>query len=281
MDGTAPGREDRQSARARGPETAEFRECDPPMRKTRLRLAAAVLPALLLTAACSGSSDSSDKAAKADKADKGGKSTASATAKGGSQVPLTKAQLTSALIQTADVPGYTVQVSQTDDSADTSTLTADKPDCQPLADITSSKPTIPRKAFVGAAFAKTVASGNPDVINQMLLASHAPGDAQKVIASVKSALGTCKSFTTTDNTGKKTPFSITKSPDVSLGDQSAAYVMADTADKATGAARVTVVQTGDTITAYLSVKSAGGAADLPVDIARKQNDKLKAVLAAG
>jgi hypothetical protein len=253
------------------------------MRKTRLRLAAAVLPALLLVAACSGSSD--------DGKDKGkdkptGTSSASASASGGSDgtdgsggKTLTKAQLTSALIAEADVPGWTIQVSQTDDSADTSTLTADKPQCQPLADITSSKPRIPRKAFVGAAFAKTTSSATPDAINQMLVASHAPGDAQKVIESVKTALGTCESFTATDNTGTKTPFAITKGPAVPTGDEAVSYVMADTADKKSGAALVTVVRTGDTITAYLSVKSAGGAGTLPIDVARKQNEKLKAAQA--
>ncbi|MFF7158814.1 sensor domain-containing protein [Streptomyces sp. NPDC008139] len=252
------------------------------MRKTRLRLAAAVLPALVLAAACSGSSDGSK-----DADGKGGKATGSASASAptsGADSPsdgsaLTKAQLTKALIAEADVPGWTIQVSQTDDSADTSTLTADKPACQPLADITSSKPKIPRKAFVGAAFAKTTSSATPDAINQMLVASHAPGDAQKVIESVKTALGTCKSFTATDNTGTKTPFTISKGPAVPTGDEAVSYVMADTADKKSGAALVSVVRTGDTITAYLSVKSAGGAGTLPMDVARKQSEKLKAAQA--
>lgn len=40
------------------------------------------------------------------------------------------------------------------------------------------------------------------------------------------------------------------------------------------------VRTGDTVTAYLSVKASGGAGDLPIEVARKENDKLKAALAA-
>jgi hypothetical protein len=250
------------------------------MHKTRIRLAAAVLPALVLTAACSGSSGSSGS----DGASKSPKSASSAGSDGGgSGTPLTKAQLTSALVKTGEVPGYSVEVSQTNDSADTSTLTADKPECQPLADVTSSKPKIPRKAFVGAAFARTgtttgTPTSTPDEINQMLLASHAPGDAKKVIDAVKAALGTCTTFTATDNTGTKTPFRISKGPAVDTGDAAVSYVMSDTSDKQSGAALVTVVQTGDTITAYLSVKSAGGAGSLPLEIARKQNEKLKAAL---
>jgi hypothetical protein len=255
------------------------------MRKTRLRLAAAVLPALLLTAACSGSSD--DKSP----SDAGGHSSSGSSAPGssatagpqapdsGGRTPLTKAQLTSALIATTDVPGYQVQVSQTDDTKDTSTLTSDKPQCQPMADITSSKPAIVRKAFVGAAFAKATATGNPDEITQMLVASHAQGDAKKVIASLRDALSKCTTFTATDNTGVKTPFAITRKPAASAGDEAVSYVMTDTKDAKTGAASVTVVRTGETITAYLSVKSAGGPGTLPVDVARKQSDKLKAAQA--
>lgn len=244
------------------------------MRKTRL--AAAVLPALLLVAACS--SNSSDHKGKSG-------ATPSASSVLSGKAPLTKAQLTSALVTETDVPGWVIQVSQTDDATDSpdgsddATLVADKPDCQPLADITSSKPTIHRMAFVGAAFAKTTTAATPEEVNQMLVASHAPGDAQKVMDSVKESLKTCTGFTGVDNSGTRTPFTIGKGPSVSVGDESVSYVMTDTADKDTGAALVTVVKTGDTITAYLSVKSKGGTGTFPVDVARKQSDKLKAVLA--
>jgi hypothetical protein len=248
------------------------------MRKTRLTVASvAVVPTLLLAAACSSSGKSSDADGHAT-----GKPSASASSTLSGKAPLTKAQLTSALVTGKDVPGYTVQVSQTNatDAQDNATLTADKKNCQPLADVTSSKPTVHRMAFVGAAFAKTpVGQTTPAEINQMLVASHAPGDAQKVIDSVKSALGSCTGFSATDNTGTKTPFSVTKAPGAGVGDDSASYVMTDTADKKTGAALVSVVRTGDTITAYLSVKSAGGAGSLPLDVARKQDAKLKAAQA--
>lgn len=239
------------------------------MHTARLRLAAAVLPALLLVAACSSGGGSPEP-------DSGTPNVLSGKA------PLTTEQLSKALVTDTDVPGWTVQPSQTADTSDTSTLTADKPACQPLADMTSSNPKIHRMAFVGAAFAKTTATAGatPDVINQMLVASHAPGDAKKVIASVKSAVAGCTAFTATDSTGTKTPFSVAKGPAVPVGDDAVSWVMTDTADKKTGAALLTVVQTGDTVTAYVSVKSAGGAGPLPVEVARKQNDKLKAALAA-
>ncbi|SHL98340.1 sensor domain-containing protein [Actinacidiphila paucisporea] len=239
------------------------------MHKTRLRLAAAALPALLLAAACSSSSDST----------KGPDGTSTILS---GKAPLTTAQLSKALVTDSDVPGWTIQPSQTADSSDTSRLTADKPVCQPLADITSSNPRIHRMAFVGAAFAKTTATSGatPEVINQMLVASHAPGDAKKVIESVKTALAGCTGFTATDSTGTKTPFTVSKGPAVPTGDESVSYQMNDAADKKTGAALVAVVQTGDTVTAYVSVKSSGGAGPLPIDVVRKQSEKLKAALAA-
>lgn len=244
------------------------------MHKTRLRLAAAALPALLLAAACSSSSDSTKSA-------DGASPPAASTVLNG-KAPLSTQQLSKALVTDSDVPGWTVQPSQTADSSDTSTLTADKPVCQPLADVTSSNPKIHRMAFIGAAFAETTtgAGATPEVINQMLVASHAPGDAKKVIESVRTALAGCTSFTATDSTGTKTPFTVTRGPAVPTGDTAVSWYMNDAADKKTGAALVAVVQTGDTVTAYLSVKSSGGAGPLPIDVARKQNDKLKAALAA-
>ncbi|NUS14634.1 MAG: hypothetical protein HOY69_25075 [Streptomyces sp.] len=238
------------------------------MRKTRLRLAAAALPALLLAAACSSGGDSPAPASRPNILS--------------GKAPLTTDQLSRALVSDTDVPGWTIHPSQTADSSDTSTLLADKAACQPLADVTSSNPKIHRMAFIGAAFAKTTATSGatPEVINQMLVASHAPGDAKKVIASVKTALASCTSFTATDSSGTKTPFTVAKGPAVGVGDESVSWVMEDTADKKTGAALLTVVQTGDTVTAYVSVKSSGGAGPLPIEVARKQNDKLKAALAA-
>jgi hypothetical protein len=241
--------------------------------RTAFAAAAALLPVLLLTAACSSDSGSSD----ADGGRGGGTPSVASTLSG--KAPLTKAQLAGALVTDKDVPGWVVQPSTTDDSADTSTLTADKPQCQPLADVTSSRPRIHRMAFVGAAFARSTGKAKPDAINQMLVASHAPGDARRVIDSVTSALNGCTSFTALDNTGTKTPFAVTRGPAVATGDAAVSYVMTDTADKKTGAALVTVVQTGDTVTAYLSVKASGGAGEVPIEVARKQDGKLRAALA--
>ena len=260
------------------------------MRTARLA-ALAVLPTLLLAAACSG--NSSDHNGKNDASP-----SASSTLSG--HAPLSVAQLSKALVTDTDVPGWVVQMGQTDNGAQTtapsqfdpddnsaqsdsgqSVLLADKADCQPLADVTSTKPKIHRMATIGAAFARTSAksTATPAVINQMLIASHAPGDAQKVMAAIKGALGTCTSFVGKDGAGTSTPFSITKGPAVGVGDESVAYVMTDTADKKTGAALVTVVRTGDTVTSYISVKSKGGVGQVPLVVARKEDQKLRGALA--
>ncbi|MFI0895993.1 sensor domain-containing protein [Streptomyces sp. NPDC020983] len=239
------------------------------MHTTRLRLAAAALPALLLAAACSSGDDSPTPDSQSPNVLSG-------------KAPLTTEQLTKALVTDSDLPGWVVQPSRTADSSDTSTLTADKPVCQPLADVTSSNPKIHRMAFVGAAFAKGTAKAGttPEIINQMMVASHAPGDAAKVMTQLKTALAGCTAFTATDSTGAKTPFTVSKGPAVPVGDTAVSWVMNDTSDKGAGAALLSVVQTGDTVTMYVSVKSAGGAGPLPVDVERKQDEKLKKALAA-
>jgi hypothetical protein len=260
-----------------------------------LTAAACVLPVLLLTSACSGGSGGSD-----DANGRGGASPSAAATLVG-HAPLTVQQLTRALVTDADLPGWVVQQSSQDDGVQTtapeafdpddlgaqgdgggqSVMRADRPQCQPLADIASTKPAIHRMASVGAAFAQQTKGGAaPGTVNQMLVASHAPGDAQKVMDGVLSALRTCTSFTGADGTGQRTPFTISKGPAVAVGDASVAYLMTDTSDRKTGAALVTVVRTGDTITSYLSTRPKGGAGPVPLAVARKQAAKLKAALAA-
>jgi hypothetical protein len=277
------------------------------MRKS-LKAAGAALPALLLLAACSTGSSPNDGTPSASP-------TAPSTLAG--HAPLTVRQLTSALVTDADLPGWVIEQSSSSDGVETTApeefdpddlsaqgdsggqavLHADRPGCQPLADVASTKPAIHRMASVGAEFAPkpspdsgSSGSGSskgaskgasvvPATVNQMLVASHAPGDAQKVIASVRAALVSCTRFTATGGDGTRTPFSISRGPAVRVGDEAVSYVMTDTSDKKTGAALVTVVRTGDTITSYLSTRSKGGAGPVPLAVAREQDAKLRAVLA--
>jgi hypothetical protein len=259
-----------------------------------LTAAACALPVLLLTAACSGGPTDADGTS-------GGASPSAAAMLAG-HAPLTVQQLTRALVTDADLPGWVVQQSSEDDGVQTtapeafnpddlmaqgdggdgqSVMHADRPQCQPLADIASTEPAIHRMASVGATFAQQVKGGGaPDTVNQMLIASHAPGDAQKVMDGVLSALGSCASFTGIDGTGQRIPFTVAKGPAIAVGDASVTYLMTDRSDKKTGAAQVTVVRTGDTITSYLSTRPEGGAGPVPLAVAREQSAKLKAALAA-
>lgn len=274
------------------------------MRKS-LMAASAVLPALLLASACStGSPHGSDADGRS------GASPAAVSTLAG-HAPLTEQQLTKALVTDADVPGWVVQQSSASDGVQTtapeefnpddlsaqdsdggrSVLHADKPQCQPIADVASTRPAVHRMASVGATFAPAAAAGSkptggsgavsaPQTMNQMLIASHAPGDAQRVMTALQTAVKTCTAFTGTGGDGTRTPFTVTPGPAVAVGDESITYVMTDTSDKKTGAALVTVVRTGDTITSYLSTRTKGGAGDVPLAVARKQDAKLRTALAA-
>ncbi len=253
-----------------------------------------VLPALMLAAGCSGggSGGSADP-------DRGSGASPSAASTLAGHAPLTVQQLTQALVTDADVPGWVVQQTSDDNGVQTtapegfdpdalmaqgdggggqSVLHADTPGCQPLADVVGSKPAVHRMASVGATFAQESKGGGPEVVNQMLIASHAPGDAQRVMDGIRSALGSCTSFRATDGEGRRTPFTVAPGPAVRVGDASIAYTMTDSSDKKTGAALVTVVRTGDTVTSYVSTKAAGGAGPVPLAVARKQSAKLAALL---
>ncbi|SEN10933.1 hypothetical protein [Actinacidiphila rubida] len=277
-----------------------------------LTAAAAALPALLLLTACSSGSTHADGTDRTDGTPSASPTVLSTLA---GHAPLTAQQLAKALVTDADLPGWVIEQSSSSDGVQTTApeefnpddlsaqgdsggqavLTADRPDCQPLADIASTKPAIHRMASVGAEFAPKPATDSstapgssgqgasvvPATVNQMLVASHAPGDAQKVIAAVRSALTSCTGFTATGGDGTRTPFSIARGPAVAVGDASVSYVMTDTSDKKTGAALVTVVRTGDTVTSYLSTRSAGGAGAVPLAVVRAQDRKLRAALATG
>ncbi|MDJ0341337.1 hypothetical protein QMK19_14870 [Streptomyces sp. H10-C2] len=249
------------------------------IRIRRVVAVAAVLPVLALAAACSSDGGKSDDAKKKDGVTTSPAVPSTAAPTAAAKPPLTEAQLRAVLVKDADLPGYKVEASTSASMSADDKLTTDKPQCQPLADPVGTKPKYVRKAYAGASVAKKDALGSGAEVHRMLLASHAPGDAGKMMAELKRALDTCTAFIATAGTGKKIPFTITKAATVTAGDEAVSYVMADTSDKVAGAALVTVVRSGDDSITFLSAKLTGGQAAAPVDVARKQDAKLKAATA--
>ncbi|MDF9813624.1 sensor domain-containing protein [Streptomyces sp. SPB162] len=248
------------------------------VRIRRAVTAAAVLPVLALAGACSGADGGSDGGKGKD-----GATTPAASPTGAAKAPLTAAQLRTALVKDAELPGYKIEASKSEAMSAADAMTTDKPECQPLADPPSTKPKYARKAFVGASVAQADPRNLASTLQltQMLLASHAPGDAAKMVADIRQALEKCTAFTATDGAGKKTSFAIKKGPAVTLGDEAVTYVMTDTGDKEGGTALVTVVRTGEASATYLSVKGTGQAGDPPLTVVHKQDAKLRAAEAAG
>lgn len=246
-----------------------------------VRAAALLLPALLLAAACTSGGGARAAGSAADGPNPGTTGAATSPAPGGASATrgndgaLTRTQLAAALVTTKDVPGWVIESARTDESPRNAGLTTDRSQCQPLTDVTSVRPHIHRVAVVGAAFAHSAGAARVDTVNQMLVSSHAPGDAAKVIASVQDALATCRSFTAVDPHGTRTPFTVGTGAAPAAGDQAVSYVLTERAGTR-GAARVTVVRTGNTVTAYLSVTSAGRAGEAPGDVIRAQDAKLRA-----
>jgi hypothetical protein len=185
--------------------------------------------------------------------------------------------LKSALITTADVPGYVVTKSgQADAMTTADALTTDKGACQPLADPVSAKPKYPRTAQAAATFSRQNALTGGGEVTFLLLAAHAPGDAGRIMADLAQAVKTCGAFKGTDGNGKSASFTVRAAKAVDAGDDSVAYVLTDTGDKKSGSATVTVVRSGGCIETYLTARTGGGAGTLPVAVARKQDEKVKA-----
>ncbi|MDX6354446.1 MAG: hypothetical protein QOF98_1349 [Streptomyces sp.] len=221
-------------------------------------VAAALLPALALTAACGG--------------DDGKKQPETVKASGA--VPVAK--LTEALLTSSDVSK--VQVLQAGSTTQLlgARQTPDKPACQPIADQWSTQPAHPRQVYAGAMVTDTAAKdANAKTISLTVIASYKKGEAKTVLDELTTALKTCTTYHVT-RSGTKTTFLVKTAPVTStLGDQRVAYTIAD-ASQPTGIVLVTVIRVGDTTAAYETVRADKKVATLRDAIPLKQVQKLRA-----
>jgi hypothetical protein len=225
--------------------------------------AAALLPALALTAACGGGGGDGDSA----------QPTPHPVASGA--VPAVA--LTHALLTSSDVPYVTVLPAGKSTQLLGGPQKADKPDCQPLADQWSSRPKHPRQVYAGAMVTDTATKQKASkTITLEVIASYKPGEAKAVMDELAAAVGACPNYSAVRN-GRTSTFSIRPVPPgtTALGDQQVTYTIADTARGGSGIVLVTVVRTGDTTAAYETVRQDHGTAVLRAAIPLKQAAKLK------
>jgi hypothetical protein len=228
--------------------------------------AAALVPVLVLTAACGGGGGG----------DKPKKDPGPIRASGA----VSTARLTSALLTSKDVPHVQVLPAGSKTQLLGPATTVDNAACQPVADQWSSQPKHPRQVYTGAMVTDTADKDKKaKEISLSVIASYTPGTARSVLDELTTALKTCRTFKATRN-GAVTSYSVRPvSPPAGrapLGDQEAAYTIADTARGAAGIVLVTVVRSGDTTAAYETVRADHTAATLREAIPAKQVEKLRA-----
>jgi hypothetical protein len=220
-------------------------------------VAAALLPALALTAACGG--------------DDGKKQPATVKASGA--VPVAK--LTAALLTSSDVSKVQVLPAGSTTQLLGARQTPDKPACQPIADQWSTQPAHTRQVYAGAMVTDTAAKdANAKTISLTVVASYKKGEAKSLLDELATALKTCTTYHVT-RSGTTTTFLVKTAPVTpTLGDQRVAYTIAD-ASKPTGIVLVTVIRVGDSTAAYETVRADKKVATLRDAIPVKQVAKLR------
>jgi hypothetical protein len=221
-------------------------------------VAAALLPALALTAACGGGDDGKKQPE---------------VVKASGEVPAGK--LTQALLTSSDVPDIQVLPAGTTTQLLGDRQQPDKPACQPIADQWSTQPAHTRQVYAGAMVTDTAAKDkNAKTISLTVVASYKKGEAKAVLDELTTALKTCTTYHVT-RSGTTTTFLVKTAPVMpTLGDQRVAYTIAD-ASNPTGIVLVTVIRVGDTTAAYETVRADKKVSTLRDAIPLKQVAKLR------
>ncbi|MBV1940486.1 hypothetical protein KUF83_28530 [Streptomyces sp. BV286] len=225
-------------------------------RIARPLVAASVVAALGGTAACgaggtAGDGKASPSAAGSRTADAGEKKTPTRRAEatpeaGGADGPLSEAQLKKAALVTGDVKDFEVKASEGADLLGQS-VPAKPATCQAVADMFLFTTDPPSAAGVSRGIIpkdETNAS-----VTTLTLLSYEPGEADEVIAGLRSATGNCTAYRHTGYDYKDVK--ALAGPD--LGDESVAFRLVASIEGAEVPAAYTVVRDGTTLVAFSSM----------------------------
>jgi hypothetical protein len=239
-------------------------------RAAALAAAAALLPALCAGCGQAGPGDGREGAHRATRtADRDGE-------RAGRTPPLTESQLQAALLRTGEVEGYRAQRNPRDVLPEDSTVRADRAACAPVTDTVDAAPDRPRTAYAGGLL-RAVDAHADDAVQQVLLASYAPGDAAAWLDALRGALERCDRFTGTTGTGERARLRVAPGAggDARAGDESVRFTLRDAAgrDEATV---FTVVRTGDNTATFMSIGVTGDPEPVPRAVLLAQHRKLAA-----
>ncbi|MFF6993708.1 hypothetical protein ACFY93_01890 [Streptomyces sp. NPDC008313] len=239
---------------------------------SRVAVAVSVVAALGFTAACGGDGDkdgeSSSKPAKTagSTASKDAGDAKETTAK---KPALTEAQLNEAALADGDVKGYKVEKMPAADMPAAS-VPATPATCQPLADMfffTSDPAATDRTGRTLAAKDQLDAT-----VTSLALLAHDDGDAEKVMAGLRTATEKCKSYEHTDY--KYSDVQALEAPEA--GDEAVAYKLKGKIEGTTIPMAFTIVRSGSTLAGFYSMNALDAAkAKIPADVIEAQVAKLE------
>lgn len=218
------------------------------MRLRRVLPVATVLPALLVTSACTSDSDGSD--------DKKAKASPSASAAStGEQKKAAEAKRIGALdpqaLEKATISGKSTgfefkQVSKADAEAGRD-MKADKPECQPIASLAGGYTHIEAVSVEHRSLEPTKATNA--TVGSMWLASHSEKNAKRVMSDLRTSLKKCDGFKTLGLTYKN----VKQLKDPSLADDAVSYRITNVVGKQSVQMTYTVVREGGVIAAFYGV----------------------------
>ncbi|OAH16248.1 hypothetical protein [Streptomyces jeddahensis] len=233
----------------------------------RALVAASVVAALGMTAACGGNSGASEAKA-SPKESSQGKETAAAEA--GAKA-LTAAQLEKAVVTSTDLKGYKIEkMSGADMPSDI--VPADPAECQPLADMFMFTTQPKAKARTGRTLS------GPDeldaTVTSLALLAHEQADAEKVMAGLRTATEKCTDYEHADY--KYSGVKALDAPDA--GDEAVSYKVTGDIDGDTLAMGFTVVRSGSTLVAFYAMNMLDPKkAEVPAKVVEAQVAKLEKV----
>ncbi|HSA51360.1 MAG TPA: hypothetical protein VLH10_14805 [Yinghuangia sp.] len=231
-------------------------------------MATAVIAPLMVAVTACGSDD-----------DKGGSVAASSSAStgsaGGDKAPsgktLTEAELKAALVTAQDLPGWDVKTGdpEGDGEADGVGEKTDKPECQPLIDLFTARPT----STAIAAVSKT--DGSSATVHRLEIGQFDEAKATELLAKATAALPKCAQFTGTEPDGTRTDYVFKAGPALPFGEDAVTFLYGMDGEPATSSWYVT--RSGSALLSAMPIDFVYEGTDplsTPEDMIRTQFDKL-------
>ncbi|MFF3563217.1 hypothetical protein ACFYXS_24535 [Streptomyces sp. NPDC002574] len=188
--------------------------------------------------------------------------------------PLSKGELTKALLRDSDVPGLSADIGPGMPLFDPDdVVTASPARCQPLADMMSVRPRHARKALVWEALDGVRGAGGKTA-GSVALSSHTEAEARAWLADLKEAVPRCGSFRAASASGWEYGFTVKGVAPVGVGDEAVSYLITN-ASAPDGKGNVeSVVRTGGTLSQFLLPQGEGDPVAVPEAVARRQHERL-------